>query len=127
MGTTRLGVCGPLLVTVLALVSPGCGGQLPKPAPDLIKDLKSPDEAVRMDAARYLANAPGTDEAAAVGALTEALGDKSPHVRANAAQSLGAFGSRAGNAVPALKKALKDSDEKVRLNAAASLKKIEGG
>jgi HEAT repeat protein len=127
MRRIRRGVCGSLLVAALALASPGCGGQLSKPAPDLIKDLKDPDEAVRMNAARDLAKAAGADEAAAVEALAGALSDKSPYVRANAAQSLGAFGSRAGTAVPALKRALKDSDEKVRLEAAGSLKKIEGG
>jgi hypothetical protein len=58
-------------------------------------------------------------------ALVEALGDREPKVRAQAAQIIGLIGRDGISAAPALAKALKDEDATVRAAAARSLKKVK--
>lgn len=64
--------------------------------------------------------------AKAVDAVSAALSDSAPKVRARAAQILGAAGKDARAAVPALIKALDDKDLNVRLKAAFALPEIPG-
>jgi HEAT repeat protein len=58
----------------------------------------------------------------AVGALVDALGDESQHVRKGVAQALGEIGDP--GAVPALIKALRDDERKVGLEASHALRDI---
>jgi HEAT repeat protein len=97
-----------------------------KPVPDLIKDLKNQDEAVRIQAANALAEDPPLDDEVAPAALAAALTDSSPYVRTGAARALGALGAKAEGAVPALEKAQKDKDGQVAQAATEALEKIKG-
>ncbi len=83
------------------------------------EDLKHWDWKVRAEAVRRIEFA---REAAAVGALVEALGDESQYVRAAAARALGKLGR--AEAVPALIRALEDAAFIVRQNAMWSLGEI---
>ena len=69
--------------------------------PTLIGNLKSADEAVRLQAIDQL-GARGAKAAEAVAPLTELLKDGSAKVRAHAACALGEIGAAAKPAVPAL-------------------------
>jgi HEAT repeat protein len=122
--------------------------------PDLLKALKDESPDVRLQVARTLVrlHPPSGREAigvlvaifaqqsperndqaveilgqigeAGVPALSEALADQSPPVRAGAARSLGKIGPPARRAVPGLTAALKDPEESVRAAAAEALGQI---
>ena len=94
--------------------------------PKHIQHLKSDDAKERWQAARALMDL-GPRAQGAIGALTEALGDKSQSVRFAAAQALGSIGPPAAAATGALAAALKDEKDAVRWNAAAALAKIGPG
>lgn len=113
-------LCGPLLCT---LASNGCG-KPEKTTPELIADLKSPQEKDRIIAVRLL---PGhkADAAQAVPAMIEALNDGKVDVRWSAAIGLGYFGDGAKEAIPALQAALKDHDARVREAAGVALSRID--
>jgi HEAT repeat protein len=95
-----------------------------KTTPELIADLKSPDEKDRVIAARLLsrrkADAPQT-----VPALANALKDSEADIRWSAAIGLGYMGDDAKEAVPALQAALKDRDARVREAAGVALNRID--
>lgn len=74
---------------------------------------------IRWRAARALGKLRATE---AVGALVDALGDESPHVRKGVAQALGEIGDP--QAVPALIGALRDEERKVGLEASHALREI---
>lgn len=74
---------------------------------------------IRWRAARALGKLRATE---AVGALIEALGDESEHVRKGVAQALGEIGDP--HAVPALIEALRDEERKVGLEASHALREI---
>jgi HEAT repeat protein len=112
-------------VGLVVLLAIGCAGSKPEKTPrELIADLKDRDESVRIRAAWGLGKAKDVPAAEAVPALSQALKDSSPYVRAAVARALGALGQDARPARDALKKALKDSDENVRHEAGEALKKI---
>jgi HEAT repeat protein len=125
MQRRRLALVTSLALAVLVPGLAGCGGKPKKPVPDLIQQLKGPDEAVRIRAADSLASPPPSGDA--IPALEQALKeDRSPYVRKAAAQALGAAGPAAQSAVASLEKAQADPDEGVRLAAKAALEKILG-
>jgi HEAT repeat protein len=72
---------------------------------------------------KMLLHGPDADPAIAVPALINALGHRSPRVRASAARALGSFRhhQQAQSAIPSLIGLLKDEDAVVRSNAAATL------
>ncbi len=113
-----LAVCGCLILSgVIASAAE-------KTTAALVADLKSADEGVRLQAVNELA---GVKAAAAVGPLTELLGDKSAAVRAHAAYALGAIGEPAKPAVAALSKLIKDADPVVRRQAVKAIVRIHPG
>src|SRR5712692_9370746 len=83
----------------------------------LLAALKDDDADVRIVAAQHLGKE-GWRGAERAAALVEALGDRHPGVRREAAESLCSIGAAAG---PALCEALKDSDPRVRAGAALAL------
>jgi HEAT repeat protein len=95
-----------------------------QPAPTgrdrLMGDLQSPDQKVRHNAIRALAN---RKDKGAVKPLMEALKNSDAVVRSEAAAALGKHGDR--GAVPPLIEALKDPEEMVRAKAAESLGRLE--
>jgi HEAT repeat protein len=105
------------------LTSYGCG-KPEKSTPELIADLKSPEEKDRVIAVRLL---PGHKEDATqiVPAMIEALKDKASDIRWSAAIGLGYFGDSAKEAIPALQAALKDPDARVREGAGVALSRID--
>jgi len=114
-----------LWVPLLLLASYGCG-KPEKSTPELIADLKSPQEKDRVIAVRLL---PGhkQDAAQVVPAMIEALKDKKndTDIRWSAAIGLGYFGDSAKEAIPALQDALKDPDARVREAAGVALSRID--
>lgn len=113
-------LCVPLLCT---LASYGCGkGE--KSTPELIADLKSPQEKDRIIAVRLLPGHKG-DAAQVVPAMIEALKDNKTDVRWSAAIGLGYFGDSAKEAIPALQAALTDRDARVREAAGVALSRID--
>ena len=113
-------LCVALLCT---LASYGCGKH-EKSTPELIADLKSPQEKDRVIAVRLLPAHKG-DAAQVVPAMVEALKDKQAHVRRSAAIGLGNFGDGAKEAIPALQAALKDPDPRIRTAAGVALSRID--
>jgi HEAT repeat protein len=115
-------LCVPLLCL---LASYGCGKR-EKSTPELIADLKSPEEKDRVIAVRLL---PGHKEDAVqiVPAMIEALKDKKNDndIRWSAAIGLGYFGDNAKEAIPALQAALTDQDARVREAASVALSRID--
>src|SRR3954451_24871524 len=91
------------------------------PLPELVKPLKHPAPAVRLDAAAALGRL-GPKAGPAVPALAEALSDEDLYVRRLVPLALGDIG--AGAAVPGLIEALGDEDEGVRRRAAVALGEI---
>ncbi len=89
-----------------------------------MKDLGSPDEAVREAAAETLGTK-GPGAAPALSALSKALADKSQMVRAHAAHAIGNIGEAAKDAGPALAKLVADPDPKVRRAALNALRRIK--
>lgn len=63
----------------------------------------------------------GSAAETAVPALMEALNDRTPEIRSQAARTLGSIGEKAKAAVPELVAALKDPNEGVRISAANAL------
>ena len=113
-------LCVPLLCT---LATSGCGkGE--KSTPELISDLKSPQEKDRISAVRLLPWHKG-DAVQIVPVMIEALKDKTNDVRWSAAIGLGYFGDSAKEAIPALQAALKDHDARVREAAGVALSRID--
>jgi HEAT repeat protein len=113
-------LCVPLLCT---LASYGCGkGE--KSTPELVADLKSPQEKDRIIAVRLLPGHKG-DAVQIVPAMIESLKDKKNDVRWSAAIGLGYFGDGAKEAIPALQAALKDHDARVREAAGVALSRID--
>ena len=113
-------LCVPLLCL---LASYGCGKR-EKSTPELIADLKSPEEKDRVIAVRLL---PGhkQDATQIVPAMIEALKDKTNDIRWSAAIGLGYFGDGAKEAIPALQAALTDPDARVREAAGVALSRID--
>jgi HEAT repeat protein len=107
----------------LVLTAPGCGGKRRSVA-ELQENLKSGNEAVRIGAADELREMSRSAAAEAVPALTQALQDQSPYVRAAAAKALGHIGPEARPAAAALRKAAQDKDDGVRIAATQALKAI---
>ncbi len=68
---------------------------------------------------------PRPRSAAAVPVLIEALSDKRPEVRRDAADVLGDLGSGAKSAVPALLRLIGDSNEEVRASSMDALQNID--
>ncbi|HEX4607125.1 MAG TPA: HEAT repeat domain-containing protein [Urbifossiella sp.] len=101
----------------------GCGKR-EKSTPELIADVKSPQEKDRLIAVRLLAQRKG-DAAQTVSALTAALKDHEPDIRWSAAIGLGGLGEGAKDAVPALQAALADHDARVREAAGVALARID--
>jgi HEAT repeat protein len=106
-----------LLVCLLACS--GCG----KSTDELIGNLKSPQEGVRVSSVRLLQGK--GDAAKVVPALIESLSDKQGDVRWSAAIGLGYFGGQAKAAVPALEQAQHDHDARVREGARVALYRID--
>jgi HEAT repeat protein len=92
----------------------------------LIGQLKSPDESVRLKAITQL-GAEGEKAADAVVPLAELLNDQSPVLRALAARALGDIGAPAKSVVPQLTSLLKDPDNAVRRQAVHALIAIRPG
>jgi len=113
-------LCVPLLCM---LASYGCGKR-EKSTPELIADLKSPQEKDRVIAVRLLPGHKG-DAAQVVPAMIEALKDKTNDIRWSAAIGLGYFGDGAREAIPALQAALTDRDARVREAAGVALSRID--
>ena len=96
-----------------------------KSTPELVRDVKSPQDKDRLIAVRLLGLRKG-DAATAVPALTEALKDKENDVRLSAAIGLGYFGDRAKDSIPLLQDAeKKDRDARVREAAGVALSRID--
>jgi HEAT repeat protein len=93
---------------------------------DLIGNLKSSDESVRLQAIDEL-GASGEEAAEAVTPLVQLLKDDSAKVRAHAAWSLGEIGAPAKSAAAALVELLKDPDEAVRRQAVKAIRAIRPG
>jgi HEAT repeat protein len=100
----------------------GCGRE--KSTDELIADLKSPSEKVRLIAVRLLAQRKG-DAERVVPALAEALKDEDGDVRWSAVIGLGGMGESATAAIPALQAAQNDRDARVREAAGVALSRID--
>jgi hypothetical protein len=123
MGKRTSLACLLCIALVCTLASYGCGkGE--KSTPELISDLKSPEEKDRIIAVRLLPGHKG-DAAEVVPAMIEALKDKKSDVRWSAAIGLGYFGEDAKAAIPALQGLLKDPDARVREAAGVALSRID--
>jgi HEAT repeat protein len=109
---------------VLVLCLLACAGCGKKSTAELIADLKSPQEAERIKAARLLPQRKG-DAAKVVPALIEALKDKEGDVRWSAAIGLGYYGDQAKDAIPALQAAERDTDPRVREAADVALSRVD--
>lgn len=101
-----------------------CSGCARRSTDQLIVDLKSAQEAVRLRAVRLLPQRKG-DAEKIVPALAESLQDRDGDVRWSAAIGLGYFGESAASAIPALQAAEHDSDARVREAAAVALARID--
>jgi HEAT repeat protein len=110
------------VVLLLCLLACGCGNK--KSTDQLIEDLRSSDEKVRLIAVRLLPQRK-SDAARVVPALIEVLPDKETDIRLSAAIGLGYFGEQARDAVPALQKATRDRDRRVRDAAGVALSRID--
>ncbi|SRR5579883_3519046 len=112
-----------LVLSVGALAWVGCSRK-EKSTPELIADLKSPQEKDRIIAVRLLPERQG-DAGKTVPALIEALKDKGADIRWSAAIGLGHLGERAKEAIPALQAAQGDRDARVREAARVALSRID--
>ncbi len=92
---------------------------------ELVGQLKSAEEPVRLEAIDHLGGHATAAEAVAI--LTDLLKDKSPVVRAHVARSLGNIGDPAKTAAPELISLLKDPDDTVRRQAVQALVAIRPG
>lgn len=99
----------------------GTGKMANDPLPVLLAYLKHADAAMRARAADELGRRAA---AKAVPALTAALKDRAPRVRASAALALGNIGAPSDAAVPAIVAALKTGPEEVSWSAALALGRI---
>ena len=97
-----------------------------EPLATLVANLKSADEAVRLQAIDQIGDR-GEKAAEAVAPLTELLQDGSAKVRAHAVWALGAIGAAAKPAVPALAELVKDPDETVRRQVVKAVMHIHPG
>jgi HEAT repeat protein len=104
------------------LLAVGCSRE--KTTPELIEDLKSPQEKDRLIAVRLLPQRQG-DAAETVPALIDALKDHEGDIRRSAALGLGSFGEQARDAIPALEAAQRDGDARVREAAGIALSRID--
>jgi HEAT repeat protein len=93
---------------------------------ELIGQLKSSEESVRLKAIDQL-GAKGESDVAAIAPLAELLKDRSPTVRARAARSLGEIGAPAKTAAAELASLLKDANPVVRRQAVQALAAIRPG
>ena len=109
-------------VVLCTLASYGCRHE--KSTPELIADLKSPQEKDRVIAVRLLPGHKG-DAVQIVPAMIEALKDRKDDVRWSAAIGLGYFGESAKDAIPALQATLTDHDARVREAAGVALSRID--
>jgi HEAT repeat protein len=112
-----------LVLPCCSLAWVGCSGQS-KSTPELLADLKSPQEKDRVIAVRLLPQRKG-DAAQTVPALIDALQDKGADIRWSAAIGLGYFGEGAKGAIPALQAAQSDRDARVREAAGVALSRID--
>jgi HEAT repeat protein len=113
-----------LWVALLCLLaSYGCGKR-EKSTPELLADLKSPEEKDRVIAVRLLPGHKG-DAAQIIPAMIEALKDKEIDIRWSAAIGLGYFGDSAKEAITALQAVLMDPDARVREAAGVALSRID--
>src|SRR5262245_11242279 len=90
-----------LTVALAGLSGQQALAQSKEDVPDLIKDLKSKDENVRIKAAIELGKI-GEDATAAIPALTAALKDGSDEVRGFSIAALGSMKKEAKSAVPGI-------------------------
>ena len=111
------------LVLLLCLLA--CGGCSKKKSTDeLIRDLKTGNEADRIIAVRTLPHQ--SDAEKVVPALIEALNHRGNDVRRSSALKLGEFREQAKDAIPALQKAEEhDGDARVREAAGIALSRID--
>jgi vesicle coat complex subunit len=109
------------LVLFIALLAGGCGKES---TDQLIDNLKAPEAATRIRAARTLPERKA-DVAQVVPALVEALQDDHTDVRRCAAHGLGSFGAEAKAAVPALQSSLRDREPSVRKAVSNALSQID--
>ena len=105
---------------LLCLLGAGCGRG--KTTPELIADLKSPEEKDRIIAVRLLPQR--TRDIQTVPALIEALKDRGADIRWSAAIGLGHLGESAKEAIPALQAAQSDRDARVREGHRTRLRRI---
>jgi len=110
----------PFRVVAALLVAASVQGA-EKDLAKLLKDLKHKNDDKRIEASLALVN---MREPSAVPALTEALADREPIVRYNAAGALWNLREAARPAIPALQVALKDQDGGVRFQAAGALRAL---
>jgi HEAT repeat protein len=101
----------------------GCGKK-EKSTPDLLADLKGPQEKDRLIAVRLLPQRKA-DAAQVIPALIDALKDKDADIRLSAAIGLGSFGEKAKDAIPALETTQGDHDARVREAAGKALSRID--
>lgn len=111
------------LALLCVLGASGCG-KPDKSTPELIADLKSPQDKDRLIAVRLLPGHKG-DAAQIVPEMIAALKDSETDVRLSAAIGLGYFGESAKEAIPALLGSLNDRDARVREAAGVALSRIE--
>ncbi len=90
----------------------------------LLADLAARETATRLRAIQVLTLHSAAANAAAVGALAQALRDKEVVIRRAAAEALERIGVRAEEAVPALAEALRDPDAEVGVWVVATLAKL---
>lgn len=101
------------------------GSRARKDTERLARDLQSPSEAVRVEAAKGLSDAPPNEIEKVVPTIAAGLSDKSMRVRRLCTEALKRCGPKAKGAVPQLVRALDDEDSAaVRLNSAAALVRI---
>jgi HEAT repeat protein len=112
-----------------ALMLAGCGSPAEpttahyKPVSHWVEALKSPDIALRKQAAHVLGNV-GPNDPAVVPALIEALKDAEAVVRIEAVIGLMKIGPAAEDAIPALEEARNDKDPKMREYVLKALERI---
>jgi hypothetical protein len=111
-----------LVLLFCSLAWVGCS-QREKSTPELIADLKSPEEKDRIIAVRLLPQR--TRDIQTVPALIEALKDRGADIRWSAAIGLGHLGESAKEAIPALQAAQSDRDARVREAATVALSRID--
>jgi HEAT repeat protein len=122
---TNAATQAPPVIRTAALAALGARVDVPAISlPPLVAALKAEERGVRQMALISLRGFNAASEPVILSAVTELLTDEHPRVRADAARTLGTFGSSAKTAMPMLKTAAQDTNEAVRLAAEAAMKRI---